>query len=256
MAVYNSSMPNYHILETNKSSSQINWQKAITSWQIDKDEMETVIDFIFLGFKITVDHDCHHEIKRHLLLERKAMINLESILKKQRYNFADKSPYNQSSGFSSSHKRMWELDDKEGRAPKNWCFQTVALEKTLQSSLDSKEIKSVNTKGNQSWIFIGSTDANAEAPILWPPDAKNDLLEKSLMLGKIEGRRTSGRQRMRLVHSITHSMDINLSKLHWIVKDSTAWHAAIHGIAKSQTQLSDWIITTISILGLHWWLKC
>ena len=115
---------------------------------------------------------------RHLLLRRKTITNLDSILKKQRHYFADKGPYSQSYGFSSSHVRMWELDHKEGRASKNWCFWIVVLEKALESLLDCKEIKPVNPKGNQSWIFIGSTDAEAEAPILWPPDAKSWLIRK------------------------------------------------------------------------------
>ena len=108
-------------------------------------------------------------------------------IKKQRHYFADKGPHSQSYGFTSSHVCMWELDHKEDWAPKNWCFQTVLLEKTLESPLDCKEIKLVNPKGNQSWIFIGRTDA--EAPILWPPDAKSQLI---LMLGKIEGKRRRG----------------------------------------------------------------
>ena len=113
------------------------------------------------GTKITTDGDCSHEIKRCLLLGRKAMTNLDSILK-SRHHFGDKGPYSQSYGFSSCHVRMWELDHKEGWVQKNWCFWTVVLEKTLESPLDSK-IKPVNPKGNQSWIFIGRTDAEAEA---------------------------------------------------------------------------------------------
>ena len=97
-------------------------------------------------------------------------------IEKQRHYFADKDPYSQSHGFSSSHVWMWELDHKEGRALKNWCFWTVVLEKTLDSPLDCKEIKPVNYKGNQSWIFIGKTDA--EAPILWPPNSKSWLIRK------------------------------------------------------------------------------
>ena len=99
-------------------------------------------------------------------------------IKKQRYYFADKSPFMQSYNFSSSHAWMWELDYKESWVPKNWCFWTVVLEKTLESPLDSKEIQPVHPKGNQSWIFIGRTDAEAEAPILWPPNVKNWLTGK------------------------------------------------------------------------------
>ena len=130
--------------------------------------------FIYFGSKITADCDCSHEIKRHLLLGRKAMTNLDSV-KKQRHHFADKSPSSQRYEFSSNHVWMWELDYKESWAPKNWWFWTVVLERTLESPLYCKEIQPVNPKGNQSWIFIGRTDAEAETPILWPPDAKNWL---------------------------------------------------------------------------------
>ena len=104
--------------------------------------------------------------------------------KKQRHYFANKGPSSQSYGFSSSHVWMWELDYEESWAPKNWCFWTVVLEKTLESSMDCMEMKPVNPKGNQSWIFIGRMDAEAEAPILWPPDAKSLLIRKAPDAGK------------------------------------------------------------------------
>ena len=154
----------------------------ITSWHIDGETMETVKDF-FLGSKITADGDCSHEIKRRLLLGRKAMTNLDSTLKSRDIYFAPKGPSSQSYGFSSSHIWMWKLDYKEGWGPKNQCFWTVVLEKTLESPLDNKEIKLVNCKGNQSWIFIGRTDTEAEA-ILWPPDAKSRLIGKDPDAGK------------------------------------------------------------------------
>ena len=129
--------------------------------------------------KITADGNCSHEIKRPLFLRRKAMTNLDSILKKQRHYFANKGLSSQSYGFSSSHVWMWKLDYKESWAPKNWRFWTVVLEKTLESPLDSyKEIQPVHPKGNQSWIFNGRTEAEAETPVLWPPDAKNWLIGK------------------------------------------------------------------------------
>ena len=134
----------------------------ITSWQIDGENVEAVTDFIFLGSKITADGDCSDEI-RHLLLRKKAMTNLDSVLK-SRHHFANKGPHSQSFGFSSSHVSMWELNHRESWAPKKWCLQTVVLEKILESLLDNKETKLINPKGNQSWIFIGRTDA--EAPIL------------------------------------------------------------------------------------------
>ena len=142
--------------------------RPINSWWIDG---ETAVDFIFGGSKITADGDCSHEIKRHLLLGRKAMINLDSILKSRDITLPTKvHPSSQSYGFSSSHVWMWELEYKESWSPKNWCFWTEVLEKTLESPLECKEIQPVNPKGSQSWIFIRRTDAEAET---WEPDVKN-----------------------------------------------------------------------------------
>ena len=137
-------------------------------------KMEIVTDCVFLGSKITADGDCSHEIKRHLLLGRKAMDNLDSILKNRYITL----PIYQGYVLSSGHVWMWKLNYKESRALKNWCFWTVVLEKTLESPLDGKEIQPVHPKGNQSWIFIGRTDAEVETPIFWPLDAKNWLFLK------------------------------------------------------------------------------
>ena len=147
----------------------------IISWQIDGEIMETVRDY-FWASKMTTDGDCSHEIKRRLLLGRKAMTNLDSILKNRNITLPTKVRLVKAMVFSSSHVRMWELDHKESWAPKNWCFWTVVLEKTPESPLYCKEIQPVHPKGNQSWIFIGRTDAEAETPSLWPPDAKNWLI--------------------------------------------------------------------------------
>ena len=133
---------------------------------------------------------------------------------------------------------MWELDYKESWTPKNWCFWTVVLEKTLESPLDSKDIQPVNLKGNQSWILIGRTDAKAETPILWPPDAKNWLIGKDPDAGK-DWRRRRGRHGMKWLYGITDSMDMTLSRLLRLVMDRGAWRAAAHGVTKSQTWLRD-----------------
>ena len=164
----------------------------ITSWQIDGETVETVADFIFLGSKITADGDCSHEIKRCLLLGRKVMTNLDSILKSRDNYFANKGLSSQGYGISSSHVWMWELDCKESWALKNWCFSHVVLEKTLESPLDCKEIQPFYPKGDQSWVFIGRTDVEAETPILRPPDAKSWLIGKDPDAGRDQGQEEKG----------------------------------------------------------------
>ena len=142
-----------------------------------------ILDFIFLSSKVTVDVDCNHEMKRRLFFETKAMTNLDSILK-SRDHFVDKSLSSQSYGFSSHHAQMWELDHKDGWVLKNWCFRIVVLEKILESCLESKKIKPANPKGNQHWIFIGRTDAEAEALVFCPRDTKRQLIGKYSDVGK------------------------------------------------------------------------
>ena len=165
---------------------------------------------IFLGSKITADGDCSHEIKRCLLLGRKLFTNLDSILKSRDITLSTKIWPCQGYSFSSGHVRMWELDYKEIWAPKNWCFWTVELEKTLESLLDSQDIQPVHPKGNQSWVFIGRADAETETPIFWPPDETSWLIWKGPDVGKDWGRRRRGRQRIRWLNGITDSMDISL----------------------------------------------
>ena len=205
--------------------------------------METATDFIFLGSKITVDGDYSHKIKRGLLLRKKAMINPDSVLK-SRHTFANKGPCSHSYGFSSSHLQMWELDHKTGLVPKNWCFRTARLEKTLESPLDSKEIKSINTNGNQPRIFIRRTNAEAEAPILWPPDVKSQLIRKGPDGGKDWKQEDKGVTENEVVGRYHWLKGHEFEQTEGDSERQASRHAAVHGVAKSWTWLSNWRMTT------------
>ena len=172
-------------------------------------------------------------------------------IKKQRHHFANKGPYSQRYSFSSSPIWMWQLDHKEGWLSKNWCFWTVVLEKTLESSLDSKEIKPVNPKGNQPWIFIGSwTDAELKLQyfehLMW----RSDSLEKTPMLGKIEGRKGREWQRMRWLDDITASTTWVWANFGRVERE--AWCAAVRVVTKTQRWLCDWTTEIIKTFKSMW----
>ena len=203
----------------------------ITSWQIDGETVEIMTDFIFLGSKITADDDCSHKIKRRLLLGRKAMTNLDSVLKSRGITLLKKVHIVKAVVFPlvAYACESWTLKKAE-----HWRTDSFKLcSWRLLRVLDS-EIKPVHPKGNQPWIFIGRTELKLMLKYFGYLMQRVYSLETTLMLGKTEGKRR-GLQRMRWLESISSSMSINLNKLQEIVEDRGAWHAAVHRVAKSDT---------------------
>ena len=178
--------------ESERASLKLNIKKAkivasslIASWQIEGEKVEVVTNFLFLCSKITADGDCSHEIRKQLLLGGKVMTNLDSVLKSRHITLLTKVRIVKAIySLPSGHIGLWELDCKEGRIPKNWCLRTGVLEKTPKSPLDNKEIKPVSLKGNQPWILVGRTDAEAKAPVSWSSDVNSWLIGKVPDAGK------------------------------------------------------------------------
>ena len=196
--------------------------------------------FYFLAYG-----DCNCEIQRHLLLGWKAMTNLDNVWKSRDITLPRKDRIVKAMVFPVVMYGCAHWTIKRVIVLKNWCFWTVVLEKTPESTLDSKEIKPINPKENRPWIFIGRTDTEAEAPIFWPCDAKSWFIRKDLVARIGWMQKENGMAENQMVSSITDSMDTDLNKLWEIVKDRGAWCAAVHGVSKSGTQPIDWITTAI-----------
>ena len=221
------------VLKLNIQKTKIMASGPITSWQID---WETVTDFILGSPKSLQLVIAAMKLKDAYFLGRKVMTNLDSILKSRDITLPTKVRLVKAMVFFSGRVRMWELDYKESWALKNWCFWIVVLEKTLESPLDCKEIQPVHPKGDQSWVFIGGTDAEVATPTLWPPDAKSWLIWKDPDAGKDWGQKEKG----------TTGWDgwmTSPTQYTWLWVDSVSWCGTgrpAHGVAKSQTWLSDW----------------
>ena len=229
-------------LKTKYKKTKITACGPITVFQIEGGKLEVVTDFLLLGSKITAGSDCSLEIRRQLLLGRKVMANVDTF-EKQRHDSAIKGLYNHPSG----HIQLWELDRREGRTPKNWCLQTMVLEKTPKSPLDSKEIKAVNLKGDQLWIFTGRADAEDEALVFWSSEMNSWLIGKDPEAGKDWGQKEKRVSEDEMAGWHHRCSGPELGKLCEMVRDREAWRAVFHGVAKSQTWLRGWTTTTTKV---------
>ena len=239
--------------ETEKAGLKLNIQKikiiasgSITSWQIGGEKVEAAAGFIFLSSKVTVNGNCSHEMKRHLLLGKKSLKNLDSMLNSRDITLPTKVRVVKAMFFPvvMYGYESWTIKKAEHQLT-NWCFQTVVLEKTPESLLDCREIQPVHPKGNQPWIFIGKTDAEAESPILLPPAVKSWLIGRDAGAGKDWGQEEKAATQDEMVGWHHQFCGCELGRLWGIVKDREAWLALVHEAAKSQTRCSHWVMNKV-----------